>query len=238
MSDSLSTRERILELAQAYLLEAGPAGFEAKALAARGWFNQSQVNYHFGSKAALMAEAADALFDAHIERIITAVESHSDPRQGLTAWCDLVIAFNTHNGATAALVAYPDLFIGGSPRSRVAGISSSVLDATERVGTVLLSVLFAIARGKEYRRLNRARVVMVAVAAPRVTNAVVMIGMAAAGLAQVWEQHKQEPIFGFDPRRAFLKGVDQIVGDLTRTPLPAIAEDEIFEHFGTHPNGK
>ena len=65
MSDAApSTREQILALAQEYLLESGPAGFEVKELARRGWFHQSQINYYFGSKQGLLAEAANAMFAA------------------------------------------------------------------------------------------------------------------------------------------------------------------------------
>lgn len=220
------TREQILAQAQEYLLEAGPAAFEAKELARRGWFQPSQVNYYFGSKRDLIAVAADALFVAHIDNVIDQVEAHSDPREGLEAWCRSIIAFNTSNGATAALVAFPRLFLPEADTDPERYIASSVLDSSERVGTVLLSVMYAIARGRPYRRLNRARVALVAVTMPRVTNSVVMVGMAAAGLAQVWEQHLQKPIFGFDPRKAFLKGVRQIAADLANEPAPQLADDD------------
>lgn len=222
------TREQILTLAQQYLLDAGPAAFEAKELARRGWFHQSQINYYFGSKQGLIAEAANAMFAAHIDSVIGAVEAHRDARAALDAWCQSVVAFNTANGATAALIAYPDLFLPTDSVPDHLRIGDDVLDATERVGTVLLSILYAIARGREYRRLNRAKVAMVAIAMPRVTNAVVMIGMGAAGLAQVWEQHRQKPIFGFDPRKAYLRGVHQIANDLAKTPGAAMDDEDIF----------
>jgi len=224
----VTTREQILQVAVEYLMESGPAGFEAKDLAQRGWFNASQVNYYFGNKNALIAEAADALFTEHVNSIIAAVEAQSDPHRGLQVWCDKVVEFNTANGATAALVAYPDLFLKFPDSDSSAPSNAQVLDLTERVGTVLFSVVYAIARGKPYHRLNRGKVAFVALAMPRVTNSVVMIGMGAAGLAQVWEQHKREPIFGFDPRRAFLKGVNQIVKDLAKETPPDFGED-IFD---------
>ncbi len=233
MSDAApSTREQILALAQEYLLESGPAGFEVKELARRGWFHQSQINYYFGSKQGLLAEAANAMFAAHIDSVIGAVEAHRDPRAALDAWCQSVIAFNTANGATAALVAYPDLFVPSDSVPENLRIGENVLEATERVGTVLLSIMYALAKGRDYRRLNRAKVTMVAIAMPRVTNSVVMIGMGAAGLAQVWEQHRQKPIFGFDPRKAFLRGVHQIANDLAKSPRgdadPDVSEDDLF----------
>lgn len=200
--------------------------FEAKELARRGWFQPSQVNYYFGSKQNLIAEAANALFLDHIDNVITRVEAHSDPREGLEAWCEAIIAFNTANGATAALVAFPRIFLPDAADSPERIIHASVLDASERIGTVLLSVMYAIARGRDYRRLNRARVALVAVTMPRVTHSVVMVGMAAAGLAQVWEQHLQKPIFGFDPRKAFLRGVRQIAADLANEPAPPLADED------------
>ncbi len=224
-----STRDQILQVAKTYLLESGPAGFEAKELAQRGWFNASQVNYYFGNRDSLIAAAADSIFTDHVNSIITAVEQHSDPLTCFRVWCEYVVEFNTSNGATAALVAYPDLFLQFPSEPAVAPGNSQVLDLTERVGTVLMSVLYAIARDKPYRRLNRSKVAFVALAMPRVTNSVVMIGMAAAGLAQVWEQHKREPIFGFDPRKAFLKGANQIIKDLTKSQIPDLDDPEIFE---------
>lgn len=209
-------------------MEVGPANFEAQTLASRGLTNQSQINYYFGSRAGLIVEAAEALLTDHIDAVIAAVESHNDPRDCLTAWCDQVIAFNTSNGATAALVAFPDLYFPSPGDARQHYVSRNVLDASERVGAVLMSVMYALARGKKYRRLNRARVAVAALAMPRVTNSVVMIGMAAAGLSQVWEQHQKEPIFGFDPRKAFRRGVDQIAADLSRSPLPVEDDSEFF----------
>jgi len=223
---SRPTRDQILELSMQYLLESGPAAFEAKELARRGWFQPSQVNYYFGSKRDLIAVAANTLFLRHIDNVIEKVEAHSDPREGLQAWCDAIIAFNTANGATAALVAFPRLFLPETESSPERYIDDSVLDSSERVGAVLLSVMYAIARGRPYRRLNRARVAAVAITMPRVTTSVVMVGLSAAGLAQVWEQHLQKPIFGFDPRKAFLRGVRQIAGDLTNEPAPALADDD------------
>lgn len=220
------TSQEILALAQEYLMEAGPAAFEAKELARRGWFQPSQVNYYFGSKQNLIAAAADALFVTHIDNVIAQVEAEADPRKGLEAWCDAIIAFNTANGATAALVAFPRLFLPDAEDMPERLIHTTVLDSSERVGTVLLSVMYALAKGRSYRRLNRARVAAVALTMPRVTNSVVMVGMAAAGLAQVSEQHLQRPIFGFDPSKAFLKGVRQIASDLSRDPLPDLPEDD------------
>src|SRR5256886_16239323 len=52
-----ATRERIMDAALETLREEGFAGTTARAIAARGGFNQALIFYHFGSVANLLLEA-------------------------------------------------------------------------------------------------------------------------------------------------------------------------------------
>ena len=225
------TRERIIALALEYLREVGPVAFETKELANRGGFTQSQVNYHFGSRDGLLVEVMTRLLVDHIEENTAKVEAHDDPMDGLMAWVDTVIEFVIDWGPTATLVSSPDLF--SSPTNvepwRKQGAASEVLDASERSSTVLFSALYAIQRGRKYKRVNRAKMAAIAVTNQRVTNAVVIIGMATGGFGRVWSQHLERPIFGFDPRKLLRRSVEQVANDLKKNPAPEVNETEYFD---------
>src|SRR5438445_7353687 len=63
-----STRTRIVEAALETLREEGFAGTTARAIAARGGFNQALIFYHFGSVAALLLEAFRATSEEQVTK--------------------------------------------------------------------------------------------------------------------------------------------------------------------------
>src|SRR2546427_9716007 len=63
-----ATRERITEAALETLREEGFAGTTARAIAARGGFNQALIFYHFGSVAALLLEAVRATSEGQVAK--------------------------------------------------------------------------------------------------------------------------------------------------------------------------
>src|SRR5438309_8082421 len=65
---STSTRTRIVEAALETLREEGFAGTTARAIAARGAFNQALIFYHFGSVAALLLEAFRATSEEQVAK--------------------------------------------------------------------------------------------------------------------------------------------------------------------------
>ena len=209
----------------------GPVAFETKELANRGQFTQSQVNYHFGSRDGLLVEAMTSILVDHINDSIARVEAETDPIKGLLAFVDSVIFFAVEFGPTALLVSSPDFFTSPSnlePWRREAA-ASTVMDASERSSTVLFSACYAIQRGRDYKPVNRAMMGAIAVTNPRVTNSVVIIGMACGGFARVWTQHLAKPIFGFDPRRLLRKSVLQIAKDLRGSLEVGFDEADYFE---------
>jgi len=62
------TRNRIVEAALETLREEGFAGTTARAIAARGGFNQALIFYHFGSVAALLLEAFRATSEEQVAK--------------------------------------------------------------------------------------------------------------------------------------------------------------------------
>ncbi len=62
------TRDRILEAALRTLREEGFAGTTARAIAARGGFNQALIFYHFGSVPKLLLEAFRRTSEAQVAR--------------------------------------------------------------------------------------------------------------------------------------------------------------------------
>jgi len=63
-----ATRDRIIEAALETLREEGFAGTTARAIAARGDFNQALIFYHFGSVAGLLLEAFRATSESQIAK--------------------------------------------------------------------------------------------------------------------------------------------------------------------------
>jgi AcrR family transcriptional regulator len=63
-----STRTRIVDAALETLREEGFAGTTARAIAARGEFNQALIFYHFGSVAALLLEAFRATSEEQVAK--------------------------------------------------------------------------------------------------------------------------------------------------------------------------
>jgi AcrR family transcriptional regulator len=62
------TRQRILDAALQTLTEEGIAGTSARAIAARGDFNQALIFYHFGTVPDLIVAAVRSLSEARLER--------------------------------------------------------------------------------------------------------------------------------------------------------------------------
>ena len=62
------TRQRILDAALTTLTEEGIAGTSARAIAARGDFNQALIFYHFGTVPDLIVAAARSLSEARLSR--------------------------------------------------------------------------------------------------------------------------------------------------------------------------
>ena len=63
-----ATRDRIVDAALETLREEGFAGTTARAIAARGGFNQALIFYHFGSVAALLLEAFRATSEEQVAK--------------------------------------------------------------------------------------------------------------------------------------------------------------------------
>jgi AcrR family transcriptional regulator len=66
------TRDRIVEAALQTVRKEGFAGTTARAIAARGGFNQALIFYHFGSVAALLLEAFRATSEEQVAKYGTA----------------------------------------------------------------------------------------------------------------------------------------------------------------------
>jgi AcrR family transcriptional regulator len=224
------SRETILESAEQLLIEVGPVAFEAKTLAERGDFNSSLVNYYFGGKDALITEVAGRVFLRNADDIIARVEAHEDPTRGLREFVDTMIA-NTHSyGAMAPLIGFQDAFAVRVESTLRDQMADEVHDAAERIGTMMFSVVYAIYRGRPYRRLNRFRMATVAISAPRVVETASLIGFAVGGYPQVWSQYQSRPIFGFNPAKILRSSTARLAADMAKKalPIPDVDDESVF----------
>lgn len=221
-----TTKSKILDAAVVLLKELGPTTFETREVANRAGVNQSQVNYHFGSRDGLLAEASWVIFEEHNTRMMVAIEAQDDPRLGMEAYVDHVIDFTTSYPGVGVLVGFPQLFAPSLEQWRREAAALHNLDASEKMATVLISCTYAIHTGKKYKRLNRAKIALVSLRYPRVVDAVVLIGMSMGGFAQVWGQHNERPMFGFDPRKSLRRAVKTELDYLARGFSSRRADDE------------
>lgn len=229
--ERLARREAILSTSIEYLAEVGPSQFESKEVANRCGITQSQINYYFGGRDGLLMDAMTTLHVRHSDEIIERVEGQADPYEGMLVYVDTVIDFVTTYGATSSATSIPELFARseGIETWRREANAAQVLDSSERVSTVLVSACYSIWRGRPYRRMNRAKIGVVALTNPRVTNSVVLIGMSCGGLARVWTQHLARPTFGFDPRKLLRRSARMVLDDLRRSPQVETDETDYYD---------
>lgn len=222
-------REAILVAAEEYLVEVGPVAFEVKELAQRADFNASLVNYHFGGKDGLVLEVANSVFKRNASALIERVERHSDPMEALAEFAQVMIDHTISYGAMAPLIGFQDAFATRVDPLQRKMMSEETLDAAERIGTTLFSVIYAISKRRSYRRLNRFRIAAVAATSPTVMDTVSLVGFSVGGFPQVWAQYQAKPIFGFDPAKRLKRAILRLGSDLAKQPVPESDDTGFYE---------
>lgn len=122
--EQIDTRERIMHAALETIREVGITGASARAIAARGEFNQALIFYHFGSVTNLLIEAARASSQ-------TRVEAYSEVTQDVASLTELVdIARRLHEESSQdGSVAVLTQLMAGAAADRQMG--EAVLDGFE-----------------------------------------------------------------------------------------------------------
>lgn len=84
-TESASTRSRILGAAVELLDDVGFGAITTRAVSERAGVNNALVHYHFGSKAALLVEAALARLDAELRESVRLLAAAPSPGVGAAA---------------------------------------------------------------------------------------------------------------------------------------------------------
>ena len=109
-------RDAILESAVSRLATCGPAGVHPQDICEELGLSKALVNYHFGNRDGLIAEAIALAYERYIDTLISASqEPELDAVGRVTAWIDALIEWARNNPGLAAAVNFPHE-AGGIPR--------------------------------------------------------------------------------------------------------------------------
>jgi len=103
-----SMRLKILYVTFEEVAKSGPTSFNVASVCDRLGITYPMVNHYFGSRDALIAEAAHMMFDRYIDRLWDAVEAAPrNPKDRLTAWMVAEIDETREMGGWGSVLNYP-----------------------------------------------------------------------------------------------------------------------------------
>lgn len=106
-------REALLEAAVDSLAELGPARVQPSDLCERLGLSKALVNYHFGGRDGLIAEAMALGYERYVETLWTAAQNAgSDPIERLMAWFSEQIVWTVANAGLAVALNFPHVAAG------------------------------------------------------------------------------------------------------------------------------
>lgn len=115
----LTARDNLVTAAIEHLSKYGPAGVQPQEICRELGISKALVNYHFGTREGLIAEAMVVGYEQYVDALMDAVAvAGDDPVDRLFAWIDRQIEWTTEHSGLAAALDFPD-----------AAIARTVLDA-------------------------------------------------------------------------------------------------------------
>jgi AcrR family transcriptional regulator len=108
-----SARQRLVTAAIEHLSEHGPNGLQPQEICRELGMSKALVNYHFGGREGLIAEAMVVGYEGYVAELMTAAdEAGTDPIARLMAWIDRQVAWTTAHRGLAAALDFPDVALG------------------------------------------------------------------------------------------------------------------------------
>jgi AcrR family transcriptional regulator len=108
-----AARAALVEAALTHLAVDGPAGVHPHELCHELGLSKALVNYHFGSRDGLIAEAMATGYERYVEGLWTAAQAAGpEPFDRLLAWIDAQIAWTVANAGLAAALNFPRFAAG------------------------------------------------------------------------------------------------------------------------------
>lgn len=103
-----NTREKLVALTIEAMVKSGPSTFNAKDVCDRIDAKYGLVNYYFGNKEMLVAEASATTYKKHIFEVRDIINSApKNPEKRLRSFIDMDIAWHRRMNSWAVLVSYP-----------------------------------------------------------------------------------------------------------------------------------
>jgi AcrR family transcriptional regulator len=123
----ITARETLIAAAIDHLSKYGPAGLQPQEICRELGISKALVNYHFGTREGLIAEAMTLGYEQYVETLMAAADAAGpDPLDRLFAWIDRQILWTDEHSGLAAALDFPDAALGRS---------SLDPDLEERLGT-------------------------------------------------------------------------------------------------------
>lgn len=145
-------RNLIVETALAHMGRLGPAHVHPKEICEELGLSKALVNYHFGGRDALIAEAMMVGYERYVDELWFAAESAGvDPVERLIAWVDRLADWTVAHPGLAAALNFP-VVAAGAPT----GIDeSAALRINAAVARNLANLQSLVAEAKRAARGNR-----------------------------------------------------------------------------------
>jgi AcrR family transcriptional regulator len=99
-----TTRKRILDAASQLIAELGWSAVTTRRIADRAGVNNALIHYYFGTKDALLLEAASAMFTEEFAGPMTGVFSAPTLREGMKTYVDYLRAIEDHGPSVVVSV--------------------------------------------------------------------------------------------------------------------------------------
>ena len=134
-------REAILEAAVDRLASAGPTGVHPQDLCEELGLSKALVNYHFGNRDGLIAEAMVVGYERYVDHLAeSAAAAGPDPLDRLVAWVEAQIHWTAANTGLAAALNFPH-HAAGVPDPMDPALAQRLHDAGARNLGVLIGLV-------------------------------------------------------------------------------------------------
>ncbi len=105
-----TTRDQLLAAAVDHLSLHGPANVQPQEICQELGLSKALVNYHFGGRDGLIAEAMVQGYEEYVAELMAAADAAGpDPVDRLMAWIDRQVAWTTEHRGLAAALDFPDV---------------------------------------------------------------------------------------------------------------------------------